>query len=56
MRDYDAFMVLTESGRELYFRFVMDTSLFLVIPNGVDLDHFKPMNKAEARSEVAGML
>ena len=56
MRDYDAFMVLTESGRKLYSRFALDDSFFQIVPNGVDLDLFRPMDKEEAKREIAEML
>ncbi len=56
MRDFDAFMTLTESTKDFYAQFVMDTSLFHVIPNGVELDHFKPMEKAAAKREIAQIL
>ncbi len=56
MRDYDAFMVLTESTKAFYSQFLLDDSLFHIIENGVDTEHFKPMDKAVAKSEVAQML
>lgn len=56
MRSFDAFMVLTDSSLEFYSKLVMDTSLFHVIPCGVNLEHFKPMDKQAAKREVAKIL
>lgn len=56
MRDFDAFVVPTESVKRFYSRFVMDTDCFHVIPLGVDLEHFKPMDKQVAKKEIAEIL
>lgn len=56
MRKYDAFMIPTHSIKDFYSQYVLDTDCFHVIPNGVDLDLFCPMDKAKAKAEVAEML
>lgn len=56
MRDYDAFICPTASVRNFYSRFVHGTDKFHVVPNGVDSEHFKPMNKESAKRQVSEML
>lgn len=56
MRDYDAFVVPTPSVQDFYSQFVLSPSLFHIIPYGVDLEHFKPMDKTFAKRQVAEML
>ena len=56
MNDYDAFITPTRSIKDFYAQHVLDTDCFHVIPNGVDSDLFRPMDKAKARSQVAEML
>ncbi len=56
MRPYDAFLVPTNSVRDLYARFVSDKDIFHTIPWGVDHNKFHPLDKQEARNEVAKML
>ena len=56
MRPYDAFLVPTHSVRDLYGRFVYDKNMFHVIPWGVDHNKFHPLDKQEAKNEVAKML
>lgn len=56
MKDFDGFLVPTTSVKECYSQFVYDTSCFYHIPLGVDSDHFKPMDKKEAKKTVAEML
>lgn len=56
MNDYDAFITPTHSIKDFYAQHVLDTDCFHVIPNGVDSDLFRPMDKAQARSQVAKML
>ena len=56
MNDHDAFMIPTRSIKDFYAQHILDTDCFHVIPNGVDSDLFRPMDKAEARSQVAETL
>ena len=53
LRDYDAFTAPTDSVGEFYSRFVWDKSVFHTVPNGVDLSLFRPMDKQQAKHEVA---
>ena len=56
MRAFDAFLTPTESVKEFYLSFVSNASAFQTILLGVDLDHFKPMDKRSAKKEVAKIL
>jgi len=56
MRDYDAFVVPTPSVRDFYSQLGLSPSLFHIIPYGVDLEHFKPMDKTFAKRQVAEIL
>ena len=56
MRPFDAFLVPTNSVRDLYGRFVSDQNMFHVIPWGVDHNKFHPLDKQEAKNEIAKML
>jgi glycosyltransferase involved in cell wall biosynthesis len=56
MRAFDAFLTPTESVKDFYLSFASDTSAFETILLGVDLDHFKPMEKHTAKAEVARIL
>ncbi len=56
MRAFDAFLTPTESVKDFYLSFAADASTFETILLGVDLDHFKPMEKHAAKHEVAKML
>ena len=56
MRPFDAFLVPTNSVRDLYGRFVSDTDIFHTIPYGVDHNKFHPLDKQEAKNEIAKML
>lgn len=56
MRAFDAFLTPTESVKDFYLSFAADASAFKTILLGVDLDHFKPMEKHTAKAEVAKML
>lgn len=56
MNAHDAFITPTRSIKDFYAQHVLDTDCFHVVPNGVDSDLFRPMDKAEARSQVAEML
>ncbi len=55
-RDYDAFIVPSESVKNFYDRFCLDTTCFYVSPYGVDHELFHPMDKALAKRQVAEML
>lgn len=56
MNEHDAFITPTRSIKDFYAQHVLDTDCFHVIPNGVDSELFRPMDKAEARSQVAELL
>ena len=56
LRDYDAFTAPTDSVGEFYSRFVWDKSVFNTVPNGVDLDLFRPMDKQQAKCELAELV
>ena len=56
MRPFDAFLVPTNSVRELYSRFVFDLDMFHVISWGVDHNKFHPLDKQEVKNEIAKML
>lgn len=56
MRDFDAFTVPSDYVREFYADYVWDTSFFNTLPNGVDSTLFCPMEKAQAKQELAGLL
>lgn len=56
LRDYDAFTVPSDSAGEFYSRFVWDQSVFNTVPNGVDLDLFRPMDKQQAKCELAELV
>ncbi|MBM3210760.1 glycosyltransferase [Candidatus Poribacteria bacterium] len=56
MRAFDGFIVPTQSVKNFYSRFVYDVNAFYTIPWGVELDRFKPMDKQNAKNEVAEIL
>ena len=56
MRPFDAFLVPTNSVRQLYSRFVFDTDMFHAIPWGVDHNKFHPLDKQGSKNEIAKML
>ena len=56
MNEHDAFITPTRSIKDFYAQHVLDTDCFHAIPNGVDSDLFRPMDKAQARSQVAEIL
>ena len=56
MRPFDAFLVPTHSVQDLYGRFVFDTDMFHTISWGVDHNKFHPLDKQDAKNEVAKML
>ena len=53
MRDFDAFTAPSDYVREFYADYVWDTSFFNTLPNGVDSALFCPMDKEEAKHELA---
>ena len=56
LRDCDAFTAPTDSVGEFYSRFVWDKSVFNTVPNGVDLNLFCPMDKQQAKHELAELI
>ena len=56
MRDFDAFLVPTDSVRDLYSRFVFDKEKFHTISLGVNQNKFYPLEKQKAKNEIAQML
>ena len=56
MRPYDAFTSPSDSVAKYYTRFVGDTGHFHTLPNGVDSDAFRPLNKSKAKAEIAKLL
>ncbi|RKU38134.1 hypothetical protein C6496_07480 [Candidatus Poribacteria bacterium] len=53
MRDFDAFTAPSDYVREFYSDYIWDTSFFKTLPNGVDSALFCPMDKQEAKKELA---
>ena len=53
MRECDGFTVPSDYVREFYADYVWDPSFFNTLPNGVDAELFKPMDKAAAKHEIA---
>jgi len=56
MRNFDAFMTLSQPTIDLYSTFLQDTSLFHIVPCGVDTEFFQPKDKGQAKQEVAELL
>ena len=56
MRNFDAFMTLSQPTIDLYSTFLQDTSLFHIVPCGVDTDFFQPEDKIQAKQKVAELL
>ena len=56
MRGFDAFLCPAHSVKDFYAQFLFDTDCFRVVPNGVDTELFRPMNKKQAKVEVAHLL
>ena len=56
MNEHDAFITPTRSVKDFYSQHILDADCFHVIPNGVDSNLFRPMDKAQARSRVAEIL
>ncbi|MYA54880.1 glycosyltransferase family 4 protein [Candidatus Poribacteria bacterium] len=53
MRECDGFTAPSDYVREFYADYVWDPSFFNTLPNGVDAELFKPMDKAAAKHEIA---
>ena len=53
MRDCDGFTAPSDYVREFYTDYVWDPSFFNTLPNGVDSELFKPIDKTAAKREVA---
>ena len=53
MRECDGFTAPSDYVREFYADYVWDPSFFHTLPNGVDAELFKPMDKATAKREIA---
>ena len=53
MRDFDAFTAPSDYVRDFYSNYVWDPSFFNTLPNGVDSALFSPMDKREAKKELA---
>ncbi|MBD3181484.1 glycosyltransferase, partial [Candidatus Poribacteria bacterium] len=56
MRDFDTFMVPNHETADFFSTFTHDTSVFNVIPFGVDADFFHPIDKEKAKQEIADLL
>ena len=56
LRDYDAFTAPSDSVGEFYSQFIWDKSVFHTVPNGVDLNLFRPMDKGQAKYELAELI
>ncbi|MDE0688562.1 MAG: glycosyltransferase family 4 protein [Candidatus Poribacteria bacterium] len=56
LRDYDTFTAPSDSVGEFYSRFVWDKGVFHTVPNGVDQSLFRPMDKQQAKQEVAELV
>lgn len=53
MRPYDAFTAPSDSVAKYYAKFVGDTHHFYTLPNGVDSNAFRPLDKSKAKAEIA---
>ena len=56
MRDYDAFYISAQVTIDYYCTMMQDRQYFHLIHNGVNSELFYPMDKMEAKREVAEML
>lgn len=56
MRPFDAFTAPSESVAKFYAKFVGDTHHFHSNPNGVDAQTFRPMDKSEAKAQLAELM
>ena len=53
MRDCDGFTAPSDYVREFYADYVWDPSFFNTLPNGVDSQLFRPMDKMAAKRQIA---
>ncbi len=56
LRDCDAFTAPSDSVGDFYSQFVWDKSVFHTVPNGIDLNLFRPMDKQRANQELAELV
>ena len=56
MRDFDRLVVPSQAVIDFYSNFISDKEIFTCIPNGVDKTLFKPMDKMEAKQQVAKLV
>ncbi len=56
MRAFDAFMVPNQETADFFSTIIQDTSIFHVIPFGVDTDFFHPVDKKESKREISNLL
>ena len=56
MRPFDAFTAPSDSVAKFYSKFVGDTRQFHTNPNGVDAQAFRPMDKSEAKAQLAALM
>jgi len=56
LRDCDAFTAPTDSVGEFYSQFIWDKSVFNTVPNGVDHNLFHPIDKQQAKCELAELV
>lgn len=52
-RACDAFVTVSRAGKDFYSKQLLDPSCFHVIPNAVDTELFRPMDRIESRKRVA---
>ena len=53
MRPFDAFTAPSDSVAKFYSKFVGDTRHFHTNPNGVDAETFRPLDKSQAKANLA---
>lgn len=56
MRDYDRLVTPSQAVIDFYSGLISDKEIFTCIPYGVDRNHFKPMNKVEAKRQIAELV
>lgn len=56
LRNFDAFLTLSQPTIDLYSTFIHDTSLFHIVPCGVDTEFFQPEDKGQAKQKVSELL
>ena len=56
MRPFDAITAPSDSVAKFYAKFVGDTHHFHTNPNGVDAQTFRPMDKSEAKANLAELM